>query len=471
MTKAIAFAAVLLTACATDGEISRGPELDQGSDLAIEDVARVTGVVHGVTSGRVVLGNDTWLDAQEISNGGFAFENVPAGTYFVKLEVAGVATETRTVTVKNGAATVALTATALAAGTFSYNWSKDASRGGHEQGTAVGSARNILRDAYNIELSDEDQVWSDEHAARLLQTMRSVPQPNSAGYAPTELTPTAWVLSSGGHSHDGGVVHIPARAFASTADRFFARELHTQVVDYVTDGGANRSAVEKILLNRYGIRAFQFHNTESVNLISMLEDMPAGLRSVSGLKTVIKREGGAPVRATVSEGYLEIAHNAFTVDRSDSMLNLVREKARFIVTPALQAAWGEGDVADAIANFVTAPDQMSPAAAAMMNALDLEAASPIASVSIKAQQRTVTLELGMNPGDSASSAAVYLFDDLGQYTFVGLNPTSAEGTTVRGQVTLPRGGTWRPDVIVLRDRQGDASIRDMSEVGWRLVVE
>jgi len=473
MTKAIAFAALLLTACATDGEISRGPELDHGSDLAVEDAARVTGVVRGATAGRVVLGNDTWLASQEIADGGFAFDNVPDGTYFVKLEVAGLASETQTVTVEGGAASVILTATTLATGTFTYNWSSDASRGGHEQGSLVGSARNILRDAYNIELSDEDQVWSDEHASRLLQTMRSVPQTNSAAYAPTDVAPTTWVLASdGGYSHDSGIVHMPARAFGSeSASRFFARELHGLIVDYVTDGGANRLAVDKILNDRYGIRAFLFQNTESVDLISMMEDMPAGLRSLSALRTIIKRPDGAPVRATVSLGYLEVAEAAFTVDHADTVKNMVREKARFIVTPALQAAWGTGDVADAIATFITAPSSMSEQALAMMNGLKLEAARPIASVSIEAQQRTVSIELGMNAGEGASSAALYLFNDLGQYRFVSLNPTSASGAKVRGMVTLPVGGTWRPDVIVLRDRAGDASIRDMSEVGWRLVVE
>jgi len=471
MTKAIAFAALLLTACATDGEISRGPELD-GSDLAVEDAARVTGVVRGATTGRVVFGNDTWLASQEISDGGFSFDNVPDGVYFAKLEVAGFASETQAVTVKNGSAKVTLTATALTEGTFTYHWSTDASRGGHEQGSLVGSARTILRDAYNIELSDEDQVWSDEHASRLLQTMRSVPQATSAAFAPTALAPTTWVLSSGGYSHDGDIVHMPARAFASeSTGRFFARELHSQILNYVTNNGSNGLAVEKILTDRYGIRAFLFQSTESLDLISMMEDMPAGLRSLSSLRTIIKRPSGAPVRANVLQGTMEVAATAFTVDRVDSVKNLVREKARFIVTPALQAAWGNGDLADAIANFITAPSSMSEQALAMMNGLKLEAPRPIASVSIQAQQRTVTLELAMNEGEGASSASLYLFNDLGQYRFVNLNPTSASGTTVRGMVTLPRGGTWRPDVIVLRDVSGDASIRDMSEVGWRLVVE
>jgi len=475
MTKALAFAALLLSACATDGEISGGPARDVDFDVqgvGGHDVARVTGVVQGVSEGRVVLGNDTWLESREISGGGgFAFEGVPDGTYFAKLEIAGYATTTQTVTVTGGAATVTLTATPLPTGAFFYQWSRDASRGGHEQGSAIGTAKATLRDAYAIELSDEDQAWTDEHAARLLQTLRTVPQPASAAFAPTPLAPTTWVLASGAFARTGDVIHVPATSFATrSGGRFYARNLHTEIVRVVTHDGRDRTAVDRILAERYGVRAWLFDNAEIVELISRFEDMPARLRAMSSLKTVIRRIGGAPARASVSDGYLEIADTSFTIDRADAQHALVREKARFVVTPELQLAWGAGDLAEAIADYVITPNAMSPEASAMMSGLQLEPERPITNVAIQAKERTVTVELGLS-GAGASSAAIYLFNEAGYYTFLSLNPTTAAGEIVRGEVTLPQGGTWRPDVIVLRDRLGVPSVRDLSEAGWKLEVE
>jgi len=469
MTKAFAFAALLLSACTTDGEISVGPE--RGTDVGVEDVARVTGVVHGVTEGRVVLGNDTWLDSREIVAGGFAFDGVPDGTYFARLEIAGYATTTQTVTVEHGAATVTLTATPLPTTAFLYQWARDASRGGHEQGSAIGTARATLRDAYAIELSDEDQPWTDEHAARLLQTLRTVPQPASAAYAPTPLAPTTWVLAAGAFARTGDVVHVPATAFATRSDgRFYARALHTEIVRAVTHDGRDRTAVDRILAERYGVRAWLFDNAEVVELISRLEDMPTRLRAMPALQTLIRRTGGEPARASVSGGYLEIGDTSFTIDRADAQHALVREKARFVVTPELQLAWGAGDVAEAIADYVMTPGTMSTEASAMMSGLQLEPERPISTVAIQAQDRRVNVELGL-AGAGASSAAIYLFNEAGQYTFLSLDPTTAAGESVRGEVTLPRGGTWRPDVIVLRDRLGVPSVRDLSEAGWKLEVE
>lgn len=450
MNKTFALAALLLSACAADVEITVGPE--RGGEVGVEGEARVVGRV--AAAGRVVLGNDSWVRATEVVDGGFAFAGVPDGTYFVKLEAAGVVSATESVVVTGGAARVQLAVAPLATG-FSYHWQRDASRGGHEQGSVIGSARTELRSAYGIELSDEDLTWSDEHAARLLQTLRAVPQPVSSRWAPVAIAPTTWVLSTGRFARHADVVRVPATAFATT--RFVTAELHTAIVADVTDDGRDRVAADRILIERYGVRAYLFEDAELVALISMLEDMPARLRSLAALKTIIRRPGGAPVYATVAEAYLEIGATAFEMDRAEAQHDLIREKARFVVTPEMQAAWGDVDMADAIADSVMRGDATVPGLAAEPK--------PISQVAISTAGRTATVELGVE----ASSGSIYLFNPaaLG-YQLVSLSPTAGG---LRGSVTLSRGGAWRPDVLVIRDAQGGMTVRDVSEVGWQLEVE
>ncbi len=444
MNKTLAFAGLLLSACA-EPEITVAPE--RGDVVGVAAEGRVVGVVRGVAEGRVVLGNDRTVRAGEIANGGFAFDGVADGTYFVKLEVAGFATTTETVTVARGAARVVLTATPLA-GNVTYAWDRDGSRGGHEQGSAIGSARTVLRSAYGIELSDEDLVWSDEHAARLLHTLRAVPQPSSTGWAPVEVERTTWVLSD--VFTRGDVVRVPASAFAT--GKFVSAQLHALIVSDVTKGGRDRAAVDRILLERYGVRAWLFDDAEILELIGMLEDMPAGLRSMPALKTIIWRAEGPPVRASVAEAALEISELAFRIDRGDALYDLVREKARFVVTPALQATYG--DAATAIADYVLHGGEP-------VSGLEPQA---IETVGISIEGRRVTVELGVD----GASASVYVFDQAGRYALLSLNPATGG---MRGSVTLPRAGSWRPDLIVVRDSAGVPTVRDISEVGWQLEVQ
>lgn len=447
MTKLLLFASVLVSACAADVGTSVDPE--RGEEVGVVDIGRVTGQVTGASEGRVVLGNDAWLASREITRGRFSFEGVPDGVYLAKLEVAGMATQGERVVVIDGSASVTLSATPLAVG-FSYDWERDWSRGGHEQGSLIGSARELLRTGYGIELSDEDQLWSDEHASRLLQAMRAVPQPMSAAYAPIPLAASTWVLSSGGFSWTDEVVHAPSTAFES--GRYVAKQLHREIVKHVTDGGRDQAAVNKILFERYGVNAWLFHDAEEVELISMLEDMPEMLRSIPSLKTIIRRSGGAPVRGSIAERYLEIAETAFTIDRSDAQLALVRAKAQFLLT---------AEQAEALAQFVVLGEGTG---------LGFEAARPITKVAVRSQDRQVTVELGLT--EEASSAKMYLFNGAGRYRMISLDPVAGtNGTLIRGTVALTAAGTWQPDVIVLGDVNGVSQVRDISEAGWRLEVE
>lgn len=435
MTK-LAIALLMLSACTTaEDDIVVDP--DRGGDVGIEQAPRVTGVVRGVGEGRVVLGNDGWVDSREIANGGFAFDAVPDGTYFARLEIAGVASDTETVVVREGTAHVTLDATPLAGG-FAYQWSRDTSHSGHEQGTLIGSARILLRTSYGIELSDEELVWSDEHAARLLETMRAVPQRVSTQWRPIPMAPTTWVLSS-------------ATAFAT--GRYVTAELHQEIVAHVTQNGRNRVAVDKILLERYGVRAYLFSDAESVTLISMLEDMPQRMRSMPGLLTIIRRSGGAPVRASVTDGSLEIADTAFAMDRAVAQLALVRAKAEFLMVSA--------ETADAVARFVTTGEGG--------DSLGLDAQRPITDVSIRAQGRQVSVTLGLQ---AAADSSVKMFVFNGQrLQMLRLEPElGTRGTVLRGDVTLSAGGAWRPDGIVLVT-DGVETVLDPSELGWRLEVE
>ncbi|MBA3453362.1 MAG: hypothetical protein H0T42_09750 [Deltaproteobacteria bacterium] len=453
MTK-LAVAFVMLSACTTgspeDDLLGSGP--DHGDQVGIEEAPRVTGVVRGVAEGRVVLGNDGWLDTREIANGGFAFENVPDGTYFAKLEIIGFASQSQIVVVRQGSASVVLDASPLAAG-YAYQWSRDTSRGGHEQGSVIGSARVMLRASYGIHLSDEELVWSDEHAARLLATMRAVPQRTSTLWAPIAMTPTTWILSSHEAARSGDVVRISTTAFAT--ERYVATQLHQNIVAHVTQHGRDRVAVDQILLERYGVRASLFTDAESVTLISMLEDMPQGLRAMPGLTTLTRRSGGAPVRALVASGSLEISDTTFAMDRTAAQFELVREMALFLV-PA--------DLTDAVAHFVTTGQ-----GADLVSGLGLEAEAPFIQLAIRAEGRQVHVTLGLE-AEGAAAATMFVFNGE-RYQMLRLEPETTGAVVLTGDVTLSGGGIWRPDSLVLVSSEGAEQVQEMDQVGWRLEAE
>ena len=156
---------------------------------------------------------------------------------------------------------------------------------------------------------------------RLLQTFESIPQETNNPYAQTpRVAPSIWRLSDRHIQDDISVeyrdgqriVTIAEAAFVNAtpllADiegvrgRYFSKRLHHAVVRFVTQDGADRYALERILRERYAIsinvpdyseltrhttsehagRFSEFKNEELIALVSMLEEFPSGMLKTPG---------------------------------------------------------------------------------------------------------------------------------------------------------------------------------------------
>lgn len=539
--------AMMISACATEAVAppERGDRDENDTGEAVEQAHRVVGHVSGVAdvSARVILGNDRFLESAEVVNGRFEIANVPDGTYFAKLEVAGYATSTtQQVIVLDGAARIELAATPLDGVGFRYQWHEDASRGGHEVSSDMAPesapARQLF-DHYGITLSDEGQPWTQEHAARLLQMMRAVPQPVRAVSQRYWIKPSSWMLFSGGpddldvtRTPSSDTIRISTAAFSATDpqmttvegehDAYFAMRLHRAIVRYVTNDGVNKVAVDRILAERYGVTttvadyatltasttsetasSFQpFTPGELVDLISMFEEMPSGFHAIPDLRTVVRRKDGleSPAVAWTTAGYLELTTAAFAGNRNEAHHALIREKARFFMTPTLEAEWsnmGTNEaLPDAIADYVRAPQLVrdrSEAGFALIRdrimhgelALDPDAKRPgqIVDVNVRSYDQgdvgtRVVVELGLRTDaltfTGASSAAILMYSETGSSVLMWLSPVNESGSVVRGELSLVapvQGGFWRPDQVVVRDQNNTVATQSVFDVGWKLFVD
>ena len=274
---------------------------------------------------------------------------------------------------------------------FTYHWEIDETPEGSESATivepievmlldepmqvATHSASLALMRKYSVHLGPE---WSPGYAYRLLQTFESVPQEtNSSRDENPRVEPSVWRLSD---RHIQGdlivtyqdgprVVTITQTAFTyahpllaeieGVRGRYFSKRLHRAVVRFVTDGGADRYALERILKERYGIsvnipdyseltkyttgehagRFSTFKNEELMALLSMFEEFPQGMLKTPGLKYLVRRLDGTPhpthptaaAVAWTGSGYIEFMETAFKETDAAAIHRLIlHEKAHFL---------------------------------------------------------------------------------------------------------------------------------------------
>ena len=330
------------------------------------------------------------------ASGRFRFEGLADGEYAVKVHAAGHrATPARLVRVPHSGRVEPFDLTPIPADPFVFHWEEDQSTAGTEYSAAVNrphevefegeqvtladnSSADILARDYRILLVDSDGAsWSQEHAWRLLTTMRSIPQkkrdPSRAG----SVTASQWLLTPRFLEGDiqvrtdrpSPVVVISEAAFVNANPRvatvdgkrgiWFSKRLHHALVRFVTDNGRNRNAYERIFEERYGIttevgdypaltwptgnegsgRFQRFHPEEIITLLNMLEEFPSGMHKTQGLTHVIRRLDGtphplypaAPAVAWPDAGYIEFMESAFRSQDVDHIQRLViHEKAHFL---------------------------------------------------------------------------------------------------------------------------------------------
>ena len=274
---------------------------------------------------------------------------------------------------------------------FTYHWEIDETPEGQESATVVEpievillneqiqipshSASLALLRKYSVHLGPE---WDPGYAYRLLQTFESIPQEANNPYAQTPgVAPSIWRLSdrhiqddlSVEYRNGQRIVTIAEAAFVHATPllaeiegvrgRYFSKRLHHAVVRFVTDDGADRYALERILQERYAVsinipdyaeltrhttgehagRFSEFKNEELIALVSMLEEFPSGMLKTPGLKYLVRRLDGtphplyptAPAVAWTSAGYIEFMESAFKEQGLDYIHRLIlHEKAHFL---------------------------------------------------------------------------------------------------------------------------------------------
>ncbi|MXY81099.1 MAG: hypothetical protein F4Y91_03255, partial [Gemmatimonadetes bacterium] len=274
---------------------------------------------------------------------------------------------------------------------YTYHWEIDETPQGAESATLIEpvqvvlldeviavashSASLQLREKYSLHLGTE---WSAQQAYSLLRTFESVPQAVNYPYDEEPAVPASvWTLSDRHIQDDIAVkmrdgkrqVTVAKAAFTyaeplvaeidGVRGRFFSKRLHQAVVRFVTDNGADRYALERILQERYAVsvnvpdyreltkyttdegagRFMPFKNEELIALASMFEEFPAGMRHTPGLHYLVRRLDGTPhpiypqagAVAWTQAGYIEFMENAFKGAGSASIHRLIlHEKAHFL---------------------------------------------------------------------------------------------------------------------------------------------
>ena len=237
------------------------------------------------------------------------------------------------------------------------------------------SASLQLREKYSVHLGTE---WNANHAYSLLRTFESIPQAMNYPYDEEPTVPSSvWMLSDRHIQNDIAVeirdgqriVTLAQEAFTysepllaeieGVRGRFFSKRLHRAVVRFVTNHGANRDALERILQERYAVslnvpdyrtltryttgedagRFMPFKNEELMALASMLEEFPQGMRHTPGLNYLVRRLDGTPhplypaagAVAWTQSGYIEFMEAAFKEAGSAFIHRLIlHEKAHFL---------------------------------------------------------------------------------------------------------------------------------------------
>ncbi len=274
---------------------------------------------------------------------------------------------------------------------YDFHWEIDETPEGQESATVVEpvqvtildeqieisshSASLWLMKRYSVHLGTE---WSGAHAYKLLQTFESIPQEKNIFYDKDARVPISlWKLSDR-HIQDDieiefqgetEVVTVAEEAFTyanpllaeieGIRGKYFSKRLHHAVVRFVTDNGADRYAIKRILKDRYDVsidvpdyteltrhttsehagRFSEFKNEELMALVSMLEEFPQGMLKTPGLNYLVRRLDGtkhplypeAIAVAWPSAGYIEFMESAFKGVGADAIHRVIlHEKAHFL---------------------------------------------------------------------------------------------------------------------------------------------
>ena len=217
-----------------------------------------------------------------------------------------------------------------------------------------------LEQKYTVRL---DSTWTTKQAQALLKTFESISPESNPSLS-------IWKISNTDIQNDikigsqNGVksVTISRNVFPIEGYQGILapdKRLFQAVVQFVTEGGANRSAIQQILQERYGIsidtpsyevltqrnakepgaRLSDFENEDLMIFISILEEFPQALHKVPQLKYLVCRSDNkmdASARAWTTLNFIEVAESVFdNYDFKYICHIMVHEKSHFLWTHLL----------------------------------------------------------------------------------------------------------------------------------------
>ena len=320
--------------------------------LGVSWAAKVDFKVTGVQSGdkaTVSIGSDAYLATLEVAaDGSYAFDNVPAGKMFLKIEASGYNLPQALTVIVNADGsltpdvpqTLAITKMETDPDSWTHSWQEDGSLSGYTTTAYINKRPEVeflgkkivpadvpsvgmLYSNYHIILSDEGKKWTQEYAYRLYETLKTIPYNIGEGYAKFILTEDKIdddiKIETSGNDRIvtiGEDAFYYANPFLVNLDgvrgRFFSKRLHHALINYATNYGEDEGQVNQILTQRYGCTmevpdyealtagttnedaaCFQkFFPTERVSIINMLEELPDGFHKTPHLNYLVRRLNG-----------------------------------------------------------------------------------------------------------------------------------------------------------------------------------
>lgn len=363
---------------------------------------KVSVILTGLEDGdcvSVTISSSEYLASLKVTESGkLEFQNVPEGTHFVKAEANGYETGVaqKVIVDANGNVIpqeplkIAITKQSDDPNKWNFSWTEDESVGGYTTTTNVNqpveieflgkkivpsdvSSSGVLLNTYNIILSDEEELWTQEYAYRMVETFKTLPVDYSS------ITPSKFILSaehiaddiSVDNQGEGCVVKISKDAFCfanpflvnldGVRGRLFSKRLHHALTNFITDFGRDEGRVDQILWQRFGCHildvdyenltagitnedaaCFQkFEPAELVSIINMYEELPEGFHKIPHLNYLIRRQNGhkhplypeaAAVAWPVDNGYIEFMENAFggNAQNFETLRLILHEKTHFL---------------------------------------------------------------------------------------------------------------------------------------------
>ena len=236
-----------------------------------------------------------------------------------------------------------------------------------------------LQEKYSIYL---DSTWTAKDAAALLKVFEAIspdlinPQFSSWNVSDDELENRIKIEFKDKSKH----VTISRDALLTEESQGIAppeKRLFHAVVQFITENGTNRSAIELIMKTRYGIDVpshaalpsrtknntakgySDFENDDLMLIMSVLEEFPQALHKTPQLKYIVRRidtEEKGISSAMISRGYITFAESIFLRDRDhrdgrgrfhrdDTRKIIAHEKAHFlwwyVFGPQLKKDWAK----------------------------------------------------------------------------------------------------------------------------------